>query len=154
MALLSPAAFVQLSEDASHDPDTTPEVSMLEASREEMSKEVPDHVHGLKRVWMDVAYYWDLLIWEPLATMVRFTHLVIIFVPVIVTVPVMWFGGRVKDRHNERSGTVWWFGFLVNSMERAGAAFIKVAPRLQSPWEHILMVIAWPMGCNTTGHLS
>jgi len=51
---------------------------------------------------------------------------VIIFVPVIVAIPAIWIGDRVKDRDNERKGTLWWYGFLVSSMERAGAAFIKV----------------------------
>jgi aarF domain-containing kinase len=52
--------------------------------------------------------------------------LIFIFVPVIVTVPVIWFGQRQPERDNERSGTLWWYAFLVNGMERAGAAFIKV----------------------------
>jgi aarF domain-containing kinase len=45
---------------------------------------------------------------------------------VIVTIPVIWLGQRQADKDDERSGTLWWYGFLVSSMERAGAAFIKV----------------------------
>ena len=59
----------------------------------------------------------------------RFLPLVIIFVPVIVTIPAIWIGARRVDRDNERSGTLWWYGFLVSSMEKAGAAFIKVRAR-------------------------
>jgi hypothetical protein len=51
---------------------------------------------------------------------------VIIFIPVIVMVPVVWFGRRVPSRDRERTGTLWWYDFLVASMERAGPAFIKV----------------------------
>ncbi|PSK42259.1 ABC1 family protein, mitochondrial [Elsinoe australis] len=50
----------------------------------------------------------------------------VIFVPVIITVPAIWIGSRQKDKDDERSGTIWWYGFLVSSMERAGAAFIKL----------------------------
>ena len=31
-----------------------------------------------------------------------------------------------KDKDDERSGTLWWYSFLVHSMERSGAAFIKL----------------------------
>ncbi len=61
----------------------------------------------------------DLYIWEPLCTGARFLQLAVIFVPVILTVPVLWIGPRQPDRDNERSGTLWWYGFLVNAMELA-----------------------------------
>jgi aarF domain-containing kinase len=61
-----------------------------------------------------------------MATGIRFFHLVFIFFPVMAAVPAMWFGRRVQGRNGERSGTLWWFDFLVCSMERAGPAFIKV----------------------------
>lgn len=63
---------------------------------------------------------------EPIATCLRFVHLTIIFVPVLLTIPMIWLGSRRKDRNGERVGTLWWYGFLVRSMERAGPAFIKV----------------------------
>jgi aarF domain-containing kinase len=50
----------------------------------------------------------------------------VIFVPVILSVPVIWFGRRQTDKDGERSGTLWWYGFLVQSMELAGPAFIKL----------------------------
>ena len=99
---------------------------MLEASREEISKTLPDDIHGLKKVVKTVTLFLDVWIYEPIATGFRFLHLVFIFVPVLVTVPAIWIGKRRKDKDNERSGTIWWYGFLVTSMERAGAAFIKV----------------------------
>ncbi|KAJ9609482.1 hypothetical protein H2200_005809 [Cladophialophora chaetospira] len=123
-ATLSPAAFVQLGEN--HEDGKTGEMQMLEISRQEISKEVPEDVHGLRRFYKTVIYVLDQWVYEPLATTLRFFHLVIIFVPVIVTVPAAFLGSRRKDKDNERVGTIWWYGFLVKSMERAGPAFIKL----------------------------
>ena len=125
-AALSPAAFIELSE-GDHASDKTGEEQMLEASRAEIQKHLPKDSRGVKRVVQTIAYLWDKYIYEPVATGFRFLHLVVIFVPVIVTVPAVWVGGRVKDRDNERRGTLWWYSFLVKSMERAGPAFIKVS---------------------------
>ncbi|KAL8830050.1 MAG: hypothetical protein Q9170_005913 [Blastenia crenularia] len=124
-ALLTPAAFVRLSEEDNGDGKTAEE-HMLEASREEIKKEVPESVHGLTRLWKEVYLFLDLYIYEPIATGFRFLHLAIIFLPVIGTIPVVWLGRRVKERDSERAGTLWWYNFLVRSMERAGPAFIKL----------------------------
>lgn len=124
-ASLTPAAFVLLSEEDTGD-GKSPEEHMLEASRAEIQKRVPDDVHGLKRPWQWLCFFIDVYVFEPIATGFRFLHLVVIFVPVIITIPMIWFGSRLKDHDNERSGTIWWYGFLVRSMERAGPAFIKV----------------------------
>ena len=125
LSALSPAAFIKLSEQDSDD-GKTGEEHMLEASRDELKKSIPDSVHGLRRVWHKLVFVVDQYIYEPLATGFRFLHLVFIFVPVLITVPIIWFGRRDKHRDNERGGTLWWYGFLVRSMERAGPAFIKV----------------------------
>lgn len=128
-ALLTPAAFVQLSEEDNGDGKTAEE-HMLEASRAEIQESIPEDEHGLKRVLHTAYYVIDTFIWEPLATGFRFLHLVVIFVPVIIFIPLIWLGRRRKDRNNERAGTLWWFSFLVHSMERAGPAFIKVTSLL------------------------
>lgn len=124
-SLLTPAAFVRLSEEDNGD-GKTPEEHMLEASREEIRKSIPENVHGLTRAWKGLYLFLDLYIYEPIATGFRFLHLAFIFLPVIVTIPVIWLGRRVKERDSERAGTLWWYNFLVTSMERAGPAFIKV----------------------------
>lgn len=124
---LSPAVFVQLSEEDNDGTEQTAEGRMLEASRDEIRKAVGDDVHGVRRFRDSIILYLDLYIWEPACTGFRFLHLVFIFVPVIFTVPVIWFGLRDKERSDERSGTLWWYWFLVKSMERAGPAFIKVS---------------------------
>jgi aarF domain-containing kinase len=123
-AALSPAAFVQLGEN--HEEGKTGEMHMLEVSRQEISKKVPDDVHGVRRIYKTVVYVFDQWIYEPIATSFRFLHLVLIFVPVIVTIPAAFLGPRRKDHDDERVGTIWWYGFLVASMERAGPAFIKL----------------------------
>ena len=127
LSALTPAAFVQLSEEEYND-GKTGEDHMLEASRKELqeTKSVPRSVPGVRRVWRGLVYAFDRYIFEPIATGFRFLHLVIIFVPVIISVPSIFFGRRQKDRDNERRGALWWYGFFVRSMERAGAAFIKV----------------------------
>lgn len=129
VAVLSPALFMQLSEQDNDGTDNTAEARMLEASRDEIEKKLSDDDHGLSRFYHSIVLLVDLYVWEPLCTGIRFVHLVLIFVPVIVTVPVMWLGGRRPKQDNERTGTLWWYRFLVKSMERAGPAFIKV-PRL------------------------
>lgn len=129
-SLLSPATFVALSEEDTGD-GKTPEEHMLEASRAEIAKEIPEDVHGLRRVWKAVCIFVDTLVVEPIATTFRFLYLVIIFVPVIGTMPLIWLGRRQKTRGNERSSTLWWYSFLVRSMERAGPAFIKVSRNVE-----------------------
>lgn len=99
---------------------------MLEASRAELEQAVPKALRNSKKVRRSIYFFFEEYIIEPIATGFRFLHLVFIFVPVILAVPAIWLGPRRADRDNERSGTIWWYGFLVSSMERAGAAFIKV----------------------------
>ena len=126
---MSPAAFVQLSEKDNGGTELTAEGRMLEASREEIKKKVDDNDRGFSRFRHSIVLFVDLYIWEPVCTGLRFLHLVVIFVPVMVTVPALWLGTRDSKRDNERSGTLWWYWFLVKSMERAGPAFIKVCER-------------------------
>jgi aarF domain-containing kinase len=123
---LSPLAFVKISEEPNGDDGKTSEEKMLEISREELDNYVPAPLRGSKTVRVGIWRFVDTWIVEPLATGLRFLHLVVIFAPVIASVPMMWFGQRIADRDNERSGTLLWYRFLVWSMERSGAAFIKL----------------------------
>ncbi|EGP89948.1 unnamed protein product [Zymoseptoria tritici ST99CH_1A5] len=126
LAALSPVAFVQIAEDDDNKDGLTHEERMLESSRKELAEQVPDRLKNSNKIRVGIYRFVDEWIWEPLATGLRFLHLVVIFVPVLVSVPAIWFGARRPDRDNERGGTLWWYGFLVSSMERAGAAFIKL----------------------------
>lgn len=125
-AALGTAAFVKLSEEEDGAPGETAERRMLEASRAEISKELDENDRGFSRLRHKIVYFVDVYVWEPLCTGIRFLHLAAIFVPVLLSVPVIWFGTRQKDRDNERTGTLLWYSFLVKGMEWAGPAFIKV----------------------------
>ncbi|KAL6890709.1 ABC1 family domain-containing protein [Trichoderma evansii] len=125
-AALGTGAFVQLLQTDNGDADETGESRMLEASRAEIRRSIDDDDRGISRIIHEILLLWDAYILEPICTGVRFLHLVVIFVPVILSVPVIWFGRRHPDKDGERSGTLWWYGFLVQSMEWAGPAFIKL----------------------------
>ncbi|KAL2022038.1 hypothetical protein VTK56DRAFT_6278 [Thermocarpiscus australiensis] len=126
---LAAATFVELSEEGNDGPEDTGEKRMLEVSREEFREsrgKVTEEDGPWGRLQNRVVLFLDLYIWEPVCTGLRFLQLVVIFVPVILTVPAIWIGSRVPERDNERTGTLWWYGFLVQSMEWAGPAFIKL----------------------------
>ncbi|KAK2591668.1 hypothetical protein QQS21_010628, partial [Conoideocrella luteorostrata] len=125
-AALSAGAFIEISKQENNGADETGELRMLEVSREEMRKVVGEDESGLWRAAHKVVILFDMYVWEPICTGFRFIQLLVIFVPVIVTVPVIWVGRRHPERDNERGGTLWWYGFLVKSMELAGPAFIKL----------------------------
>ncbi|KAI0394208.1 ABC1 family protein [Xylariaceae sp. FL0594] len=125
-AVLGTAAFIKLSEKNNDGTEQTAEGRMLQASREELAKTVDENKNGLSRFAQKVVIFLDVYIWEPICTGVRFCQLVVIFVPVILSVPAIWIGRRQPDRDNERSGTLWWYNFLVWAMEAAGPAFIKL----------------------------
>jgi aarF domain-containing kinase len=117
---------VGIAHEESSNGEKTHEEAMLEASRKELDEQVPAALKNSRKYRRGIYFFIEDYIIEPIATGLRFLHLVVIFVPVIVTIPVIWLGQRQADKDNERSGTIWWYGFLVSSMERAGAAFIKV----------------------------
>jgi aarF domain-containing kinase len=146
---------MQLSEKDNNGTEHTAETRMLAASREEIAKKLSDEDHGFSRFRHGIVLFLDVYILEPICTGFRFLHLVFIFVPVILTVPAIWLGPRQKDHDNERSGTLWWYWFLVNSMERAGPAFIKVNQKFAA-FLHMLTIhtLAWSMGCLKIRHLS
>lgn len=149
---LSPAAFVQLSEEG-RDNGESSEIHMLEASRQELEEELPDDVRGLRRFWLQLEWAFDAYIFEPIATGVRFLHLVVIFIPVILTTPVALVGSRNEHRDNERSGTLWWYRFLVRAMELAGPAFIKVRECDISPRIAANVCAAGAVGCLTARYI-
>ncbi|KAH6605903.1 ABC1 family protein [Trichoderma cornu-damae] len=126
VAALGTGAFVQLLQTDNGETDETGEHRMLEASRAEMRRTIDDDDRGISRIVQEILLFWDFYVWEPICIGTRLLHLVIIFVPVILSVPAIWFGRRHPDKDGERSGTLWWYGFLVQCMEWAGPAFIKL----------------------------
>lgn len=65
-------------------------------------------------------------VWEPILTAKRFIYLFVLFVPIIITSPILLIGKPEKHLKGDRWGAVWWYGLLVNQMEAAGPTFIKV----------------------------
>ncbi|OOQ85793.1 putative ubiquinone biosynthesis protein [Penicillium brasilianum] len=125
MAALAPSAFLKLAEDSDGD-EMTGEMQMLEASRQEIRKTVSEDARGLARLCQSIRVFWYYYVYDPIATGFRFLHLAVIFIPVVITVPVIWIGGRVEGSNSAQTGTIWWYRFLVKAMERAGPAFIKL----------------------------
>ncbi|KAK4056597.1 hypothetical protein OIO90_002445 [Microbotryomycetes sp. JL221] len=79
---------------------------------------------------------WSVYVWEPIRTTLRFVHLAVLFLPVLLASPVLLLEyvdqGRDKrrgyrKREGERGSTRWWYRLLVHQMERAGPTFIKLA---------------------------
>ncbi|KAG8787715.1 hypothetical protein FRC12_015335, partial [Ceratobasidium sp. 428] len=66
-------------------------------------------------------------IWEPIRTGFRFLHLLGIFLPVILTAPMLLVGPQEERYGGDRWGAVWWYGLLVRAMQRAGPTFIKLS---------------------------
>lgn len=126
IAALTPGAFLELAEKKDGN-DKTGELQMLEISRQEVRKSVEEDARGLKRLRQSLYVWWYCYIYDPVATGFRFAHLVVIFLPVILAFPAVWIGKRLENHGGERSGTIWWFQFLVRAMERSGPAFIKVS---------------------------
>jgi hypothetical protein len=73
-------------------------------------------------------------LWEPILTAKRFVYLFALFVPVIVTSPMLLVGISEKRLKGDRWGALWWYGFLVRQMEAAGPTFIKVCPGSPPPF--------------------
>ncbi|KAI8978461.1 hypothetical protein BDB01DRAFT_763624 [Pilobolus umbonatus] len=103
-------------------PDTPSEI---EAKRDGHSSP-----YVLIRACQVVIEFLDDWILEPILTIRRFVAILVLFIPVAVTIPIVCFGQKVND--HEKSGTLWWYNFLANQMERAGPTFIKLAQWIAS----------------------
>ncbi|KAM5432663.1 hypothetical protein McanMca71_007360 [Microsporum canis] len=139
-ATLTPAALLQLAEDnKEEDRMSTREREMLNASRAE-ARSIRRTGRGLgsenddgnterrraRNILWRIYGILDEYVFEVIATGFRFVHLVVLFIPVIASVPIIFFGSRVKDRDNHRRGALLWYALIVYTMERAGSAFIKL----------------------------
>ncbi|KAK6346465.1 hypothetical protein TWF730_010784 [Orbilia blumenaviensis] len=125
--LLSPiATTTDDDDDTQHTEPPTQDLRLLAESEEETRRQTDGHGHVIRGVLQDVAYYLHAFILEPVATSLRFLHLALLFLPVIISMPAIWMGPRLPLRDGERAGTIWWYGYLVRSMEMAGPTFIKL----------------------------
>ena len=126
--ILAFSAFLERPESGRAEPNPGPADNERrgELSPKELGLPAHDGGSALNQLPQKIILFLDIYFWEPICTGLRFLQLAAIFIPVILTIPAIWIGNRQPDRDNERSGTLWWYGFLVRSMEWAGPAFIKV----------------------------
>ncbi|KAM6498533.1 hypothetical protein JOM56_006481 [Amanita muscaria] len=87
-------------------------------------------------------------IWEPILTAKRFVHLLILFMPVIISSPMLLVGKPEMRLKGDRWGAVWWYGLLVKQMAAAGPTFIKLAQ-----WAASRVDIFPPLMCEKLGTL-
>ncbi|KAI8990948.1 hypothetical protein BDF20DRAFT_841809 [Mycotypha africana] len=95
--------------------------------------------HKLIRLCQHIIQWLDIYVLEPILTLRRLTHILLLFTPVVVTAPFALFlpvGSRSSNNEypdfGERDATLWWFDFLAKQMERAGPTFIKLAQWIAS----------------------
>lgn len=85
-----------------------------------------------KRIRQNNTILWRLMyfigdwIVDPTITCLRFVQLSVMFIPVMVSLPIVLFGPRDPLRSNEKRGTILWYRYLTWTMELAGPSFIKV----------------------------
>ncbi|KAF9892376.1 hypothetical protein FE257_002153 [Aspergillus nanangensis] len=72
-------------------------MQMLELSRQEIKKSVAEDARGFEKFRQSLYVVWWYYVYDPIATGFRFVHLVVVFLPVIIALPTIWFGKRVKD---------------------------------------------------------
>lgn len=125
-ASLTPGAFLKLAKDDEDGDGKTGEMQMLEISRQELQRSATEKVQNLPPMLQSFVIFWNYYVYDTVATGCRFVHLVVVFLPVILAAPAVWLGRRIEGRRGTRTGTLWWYNFLVKSMERAGPTFIKV----------------------------
>ena len=110
--------------------------------------------------WSKIMHFLQSRVMEPLLTARRFLYLCFLFVPVLVTAPMLLIGapgsggprqrrsGNGKDKmtkrrrlklsegEGERWGALWWYDFMVRQMQKAGPTFIKV-------WYFVGKAVCW-----------
>jgi hypothetical protein len=86
-------------------------------------------------------------VWEPILTATRFIYLFILFIPVIVSSPLLLVGSPEEEYGGDRWGAVAWYSFLVSRMEAAGPTFIKVCILLPLLLEN-LTASSWRNGLH------
>lgn len=113
-------------------PEPEPVVELIPVHEEE--EEVQDRfvASSMSEAHFSPIHFIRTHVIEPILTVVRFLHLALLFGPVILTSPMLLVGSTKQKRPGPTSapednwGAVWWYGFLVAQMERAGPSFIKL----------------------------
>ncbi len=110
---------------------STLEDGLLVASRNELEedskkKDQLENKKGIKSFPLKTLIFVNEYFIEPLITCGRFIQLSLIFIPVLLSYPIVWLGSIQRDKSHERSGSLLWYKYLTFSMELAGASFIKL----------------------------
>ncbi|GJJ09745.1 hypothetical protein Clacol_003969 [Clathrus columnatus] len=98
--------------------------------------------------WKRITKFFTIHVIEQVSTLGRFFYLCVLFVPVLVSSPMLLIGSRngrkalsrrdrifkrwrarLAEDEGERWGALWWYGFLVRQMQKAGPTFIKAGLR-------------------------
>jgi hypothetical protein len=94
--------------------------------------------------WLDT---WFL---EPILICKRFFHVILLFSPIVIAVPIIFFGEKNPDEHDERTGTIWWYNLIMSQMELAGPTFIKVMIKIHGDRNELRFLyeffISWANG--------
>ncbi|KAA8650049.1 hypothetical protein EYZ11_011816 [Aspergillus tanneri] len=125
LASCTPGIFLKLAEEGDRGQETR-ETQILELSREETRQSIAEDFQVLPGLRQSLFAFWYYYVYDPIATGCRFIHLVLVFLPVILATPAVWLGKRVNGRKGVRTGALWWYNYLVKSMECAGPTFIKL----------------------------
>ncbi|ODV87154.1 hypothetical protein CANARDRAFT_26576 [[Candida] arabinofermentans NRRL YB-2248] len=71
-----------------------------------------------------IRYFIVDYIFEPIVTVGRFLELATLFIPIVITIPLVYFGK--KNNKGETSGAQLWYKLIRVTAEMAGASFIKL----------------------------
>ncbi|KAI5955227.1 hypothetical protein KGF54_001788 [Candida jiufengensis] len=113
----------------------TYENGLFEASQQEEKDQFNNyrnsktqHSSWLISISYKLVFAFEDYIIDPIITFSRFIHLSFIFLPVLLTSPICWFGRKHKTEDGDyvRTGASLWYRYLRWSAEQAGASFIKL----------------------------
>lgn len=151
-ALIASAAIAPLalnkSDDRPEDDPQTREQVLYEISQQQQKEDQlqkyhsidtddDDYEQGSKYSLSRLLYLGHTYVVEPISTIIRFLHLVFLFAPVILSMPMVFLGPTksygtkspdklTSNESYERRGAELWFRYLAWTMEMAGPSFIKL----------------------------
>ncbi|KAK9456664.1 ABC1 family-domain-containing protein [Dipodascopsis uninucleata] len=119
------SSFPTIINDIDNTSEETREEYLLNQSERERAGNLKRRITincSLLRKTLDIVYS----VYDSITIVIRLMHLAVIFMPVIAGSPIMLFGKRHLELHNERTGAILWYKLLVTNMELAGPTFIKL----------------------------
>lgn len=117
---------IVLNEKLESDPQAeTYEMGLYSTSQNELKTERERKKKGHFGWLYSFKLYLQKYLWEPIVTFGRFVELMLLFSPVILALPICYFGRRDAES-SERSGTILWYKYIKFTAEMAGASFIKL----------------------------